>query len=171
MSSSFNVFDSVCSPATPYSTCTAQKNGAQVTTDYPTPTTDDTSFQMTASGLAFNCSGAQQSIGPIISYTPAQQDVNGHVYTYTNPISITFRWTKAIVPGTGVANFTLCLAKPFAADGGYWQPGVYRVVQNCPTKLTAKTILPCASQRKRNNAGDLIIVLLAGSGDPGAGLH
>ena len=109
--------------------------------------------------------------GPLINFTPAQQDVNGHSYTYSNPITITFRWDKSLVPGTGVANFTLCLAKPFTADGGYWQPGVYRVVQDCPSKLTAKTILPCASQRKRNNAGDLVIVLLSGSGDPGAGLH
>jgi hypothetical protein len=167
----FNVFDYACNQASPYSTCSAQKNGAQITTDYPTQTTDPTTFQMTASGLPLDCSGTQQTIGPIITYTPAGQDVNGNLYSYKNPITITFRWDKSLVPGTGVSNFTLCLAKPFSADGGYWQPGVFRVVQDCPSKLTAKTILPCASKRSRNNAGDLVIVLLAGSGDPGVGLH
>jgi hypothetical protein len=37
--------------------------------------------------------------------------------------------------------------------------------------LKSTTLLPCASKRSRNNAGDLVIVLLMGAGDPIAGLH
>ena len=171
-STSFNVFDSsTCSHLTQYSTCSAQKNGGQITTDYPTPTSLDTTFQMTASGVAFNCGGPVQSIGPLMEFTPAAHDVNGTVYTYKNPITVTLRWDKSLVPGTGVSNFTLCLMKPNGGDNGYWQPGVFRTVQNCPAKLTANTILPCVSKASRNNAGDLVIVMLAGSGDPVPGVH
>jgi hypothetical protein len=44
-------------------------------------------------------------------------------------------------------------------------------VQDCPAKLKANTVLPCASKRSRDNAGDLVIILKLGSGDPIAGLH
>jgi hypothetical protein len=168
----FNVFDySTCSQLVQYSTCSANKGGGHITTDYPTPTSLDTTFQMSASGVAFNCGGPVQSIGPLMDFAPAANDINNVPYTWQNPITVTLRWDKSLVPGTGVSNFTLCLMKPNGGDGGYWQPGVFRVVQNCPAKLKATTILPCVSKASRNNAGDLVIVMLAGSGDPVPGVH
>jgi hypothetical protein len=169
-SNPFIVYDAACGGAngSPYSSCSATKNNTSITTTYPTQTTNQTLIQLSGGSKSLTCGASTSTIGSLITWLPAASDTGGNVYTWQNPISVTLRWNKALVPGTGVSNFTLCLAKPVATA---WGPAnTYSVVKDCPSKLTKNTLLPCASRRNRDNAGDLIIVLLMGSGDPIAGL-
>jgi hypothetical protein len=163
-SNEFTVFDGRCVGGAAYSVCSASKNHTSVALDYPTPTIDATLLQLSSLGRNITCgTGSSAAIGALVTFTPAGKDTSNKTYTYSNPIQVTLRWDKSVVPGTGVSNFTLCLAKPPANQ--------YQTVQDCPAKLKPTTVLPCASKRSRNNAGDLVIVLKMGSGDPIAGLH
>jgi hypothetical protein len=166
-SNTFTIFDGKCVGGDPYATCSASKNNTSIQVDYPTSTIDPTLLQLSSLGKSIPCgSGSSSAIGALVTFTPADKDTTNTTYDYRNPIQVTLRWNKSLVPGTGVANFTLCLTKP---GDSTWGSG--RVVQDCPAKLKANTVLPCASKRSRDNAGDLVIILKLGSGDPIAGLH
>ena len=170
VSNTFTVFDGKCVGGDPYSVCSANKNHTSVQLSYPTPTIDATLLELSSLGRNVACgTGPTAAIGALVTFTPANKDTSNKVYDYRNPIQVTLRWDKVLVPGTGVSNFTLCLAKPITTPFG--PANQYQVVKDCPAKLTSSTVLPCASKRSRNNAGDLVIVLLMGAGDPIAGLH
>lgn len=170
-SNGFDIYDNLCDygPSNPYGQCDASKNNTSISVDYPTQTIDSTLLQLSALGKSLACGGGSTpAIGAVVTFQPASKDTANAPYDYKNPIQVTLRWDKTLVPGTGVSNFTLCLAKP--TDSTWGPANTYKVVQDCPAKLKANTLLPCASKRSRNNAGDLVIILLMGSDDPIAGL-
>jgi hypothetical protein len=169
-SNEFTVFDGKCVGGDPYASCSASKNHTSVQIDYPTKTIDATLLQLSSLGRNLSCgTGSSSAIGALVTFAPANKDTTNTTYDWRNPIQVTLRWDKVLVPGTGVSNFGLCLAKPVTTP---WGPAnTYRTVADCPAKLKSTTVLPCASKRSRNNAGDLVIVLLMGAGDPIAGLH
>jgi hypothetical protein len=139
-------------------TCTLSSNDkhTSVTTDYPSATHDSTLLSMSATGAQFDCGGTQTARGSIVTIHPASG------YLIGNPIAVTLRFDKTVAPGTGVSNFVLCIDKH--DDNGF------RTVSTCP-KHPKSGDLPCISKANRNGVGDLVIVMLMTSDDPGAGLY
>jgi hypothetical protein len=70
-------------------------------------------------------------------------------------VQVELRWSKEEAPGTGVANFVLCLDKE-NDDIGFF------VAPVCPKKTSLGT---CEVKRSRNGVGELVIVLQLGE-DP-----
>ncbi len=65
-------------------------------------------------------------------------------YEWPNYITTTFRFSKAVAPGTGVANFTFCLKKPTDTQ--------FTKVLDCPKNLkesVAAVHLEAEPQRRR----------------------
>lgn len=154
-SAPFDIFDG-CGPGVMTCTLTNDDGNTSVTTDFPSPTGDPTLLGMSATGALFDCgSGSSPSLGSIVTIDPPSG------YTVDNPISVTLRFDKSVAPGTGVSNFVLCVSK---------QGGPFTVVGDCPKHIRASD-LPCITKRNRNGVGDLILVMLMTSDDPGVGLH
>jgi hypothetical protein len=139
-------------------TCTLSSSDkhTSVTTDYPSQTHDSTLLSMSATGAQFDCDGTQTAKGSIVTIHPAGG------YLVGNPISVTLRFDKVVAPGTGVSNFVLCVDKQDTTG--------FHTVSTCPKHLRSVD-LPCISKANRNGVGDLVIVMLMTSDDPGAGLY
>ena len=81
---------------------------------------------------------------------------------YTTPTTtVTFTYSKAAAPGTGVANFIVCLGKP-STSGLAWTR-----LLDCGK--SPKQSPPCISKRNRTGVGELVIELTILSDDPVGG--
>ncbi len=72
-----------------------------------------------------------------------------------NPIQVTLEYDKSVTPGTGVANFEFCMEKLVAGQSVVIDP-----VPNCNDTAGTPDPFPCIDERHRDNAGDLIVVVL-----------
>jgi hypothetical protein len=153
----FSVWDKTC-PANSQLLCQGNDKKATTFVNVSLPNFGTGYTQLAFSDIAqpFTCDGSgMTSHGALATINPPPG------YEWPNYISTTLRFSKTVAPGTGVANFVLCLKKPDQTQ--------YANVLDCPKNLR-ESALPCVSKRNRNGVGELVMVLLHTSTDPVAGL-
>jgi hypothetical protein len=143
----FDVFDAICSAST---LCEASNPTTDVTTFVDSNTPATMALSLTAPGARFVCNGqAHDAVGSLVRLDPSQYA--GQTYLAT------LRYDKSVAPGTGVANFVVCLG----------EAGVFKQLAPCKNNGSA----PCIDSRNRNGVGDLVIVLRLDRADPVGGTY
>lgn len=145
-SNAFDVFDAICVSDTD---CTANNSTTHVQTHVDSNTPATMSLSLSTPGAAFNCNGSRNAVGSLVTLVPS---------LYTTNYLVTLRYEKSVAPGTGVANFIVCLGKN----------GTFTELAPCKNKPNPA---PCISSRNRNGVGDLVIVLLLDPADPVGGTY
>jgi hypothetical protein len=143
----FDVFDAICTADT---LCQADNASTHVETlvDANTPAT--MALSLSAPGIPFFCNGAvRNAVGSLVTLDP--QAYAGKSYLAM------LRYSKDVAPGTGVANFVVCLG----------EKGVFTELAPCKNAASA----PCIDKRNRNGVGDLVIVLRLDPNDPVGGTY
>ncbi len=145
-SNPFDVFDAICTSGT---LCEASNSTTDVQTRVDSATAAIMGLMLSTPGAEFTCNGGTHSaVGSLVTLSPSQ---------YGGNYFATLRYDKSVAPGTGVANFIVCLGK----NGTF--------TELAPCKKSANP--PCISSRNRNGVGDLVIVLLLDPTDPVGGTH
>jgi hypothetical protein len=152
----FEVVDKACDPK--HVECTLADGTTEITTksDKSSPGLMRLSFVNVV-----GCASGGRQLGSAIKIDP-----KGYIEGET--ILITQRWFKSTAPGTGVANFALCLGKDFDATLG--------IVPKClknggfPTDADGNLFDYCELKRSRDGVGALVITYKIDAQDPGAGL-
>lgn len=146
-SNSFDVFDAICSANT---LCQAGNSTTQVSTLVDSNTPATMALMLGTPGAQFTCNGsAHNAVGSLVTLDPSSYA--GSTYL------VTLRYSKSVAPGTGVANFIVCLGKS----------STFTQLSPCSNKNPA----PCIDSRNRNGVGDLVIVLRLDPSDPVGGTY
>jgi hypothetical protein len=146
-SNPFDLFDAICTANT---LCEAGNESTHVSTlvDANTPAT--MGLTLSAPGVQFVCNGGvRNAVGSLVTLDP--KDYGGKSYLAE------LRYSKSVAPGTGVANFVVCLGE----NGAF--------TELAPCKNAAST--RCIDKRNRNGVGDLVIVLRLDPSDPVGGTY
>lgn len=154
-SNAFDVVDRLCLHGDPAGECVATDDAGTTTVTTPLPPLGGTmSLTFDAGAATLSCSGLELARrGSLAVIDPVG---------YADAIPVTLRWDKSVAPGTGVANFVLCMSK----DGIE-----YSVAPACTKSGQLPADTPyCELKRNRNGVGDLVIEVLIHPTDPIAGL-
>jgi hypothetical protein len=147
-SNSFDIFDSICPAST---LCEASNGTTDVTTLVDSNTPATMGLMLGTPGAQFTCNGStNNAVGSLVTIDP--RNYAGSTFL------VTLRYSKSVAPGTGVANFVVCLGKS----------GTFTQLSPCKNK-TGGT--PCIDSRNRNGVGDLVIVLRLSPSDPVGGTY
>lgn len=147
-SNSFDIFDAICTAST---LCEASNPTTDVTTFVDSNTPATMGLMLGTPGAQFTCNGStNHAVGSLVTIDP--RNYAGSTYL------VTLRYSKSAAPGTGVANFVVCLGKS----------GTFTQLNPCKSK-TGGT--PCIDSRNRNGVGDLVIVLRLSPSDPVGGTY
>jgi hypothetical protein len=154
-SASFDVVTRLCTSSDPDPVCQASDPGGTVTVLTSRPRGNDSmTIDFGAIGAQIDCLTGFQTRGALTRIDPD--------YSTSDAIEITMRWSKEVAPGTGVANFVLCMSK----DGT-----TYSVPPSCPRSgKLPKDENFCELKRNRNGVGELVISFLIKPQDPYVGL-
>jgi large repetitive protein len=146
-SNTFDVFDAICTANT---LCETSNSSTDVSTVVDSNTPATMALMLSELGAQFTCNNStHNAVGSLVTLDP--QGYAGKTFLAT------LRYSKSAAPGTGVANFIVCLGKS----------GMFTQLDPCKKNGPA----PCIDSRNRNGVGDLVIVLRLDTSDPVGGTY
>lgn len=154
-SDEFDVVTRLCTSSDPDPVCQASDVGGTVTVLTARPQGNDSmTLDFGEIGAEIDCGAGFRTRGALARIEPD--------YAAGDAVEVTMRWSKEVAPGTGVANFVLCMSK----DGT-----TYSVPPSCPRSgKLPKDENFCELKRNRNGVGELVISFLIKPQDPYVGL-